>query len=406
MRNPFLPPKLQRVNAPAPKPSKKKLTQPRKPANSSRPYSTGRVGVFTAGATSQYPMQSRKRRSPLKKSLLSGVSGPGLEFLKCAFAPPDFNTTQVHGLPDDFQGNSLVKKHKLIDSVVLAASTDYYYWLAPIPGVAYFSATTVTGVAPVAATVWTPVRYADYSSLFGTLPTTVADVVDKFRFVSNHIELIPTTNAMQWTGNIQSWKIPVTIAPSNTTAGTFLVQGLNAATATNALQYTAPFNLGVYACAYNNGAKFDFSNVQENMGATLGQITGSGVLAANAGLGYAGIDPNFESVLIKISGIGTNISDSMILKTWACVEYQVMAGNAIYEYMTVSPSDKLAMELYRKIIQQLPTAVSYYDNESFWQRVLAIIQGISGVASFAPGPYGRIGKGVNMAATGIRELTM
>lgn len=414
MRNPFLPPKLRRVNAPPPpQPARKNVGQ-RLPARNTKPrvYATAPMVPYTPGAVSAYPMRKQSRRpKTLKKSMLSMVSSPGIEFLKCAFAPPDFNTTQVHGLPDDFQGNSLVKKHKLIAPITLAASTDYYYMLMPVPGIAYYVLSKATGVAPVAGDLWSPVKYADFDSLFGTTQQTPADIVDKFRFVSNHIELIPTTNAMQWTGNIQSWKIPVQIALSNSgAAGSYSINGLNAVNATNALQYTAPFNAGVYACAYNSGAKFDFSLIQEQFGAATtgtGSITGTGILGpTGVNVGIPGFDNNFESVLIKISGIGTNVSDTMILKTWACVEYQVMAGNALYEYMTVSPKDEIAMALYRKIIQQLPTAVTYYDNDSFWQRVLQIIQSISGVASFAPGPIGRIGKGVSIATSAVRELTM
>jgi len=371
------------------------------------------MAVYTPGAVSSYPMRKRTKRAKLSRSLLQSVSQPGMEFLKCAFAPPDFNTTQVHGLPDDFQGNSLVKKHKLIAPISLNASTDYYYLLMPIPGVAYWYLTKGAGVAPLATDVWIPVPYSDFSSLFGSTQTSAADIVDKFRYISNHIELIPTTNAMQWTGNIQSWKLPVQVIPYNSVLGAFNITGLNAVNATNALQYTAPFNAGVYACAFNSGAKFDFTPIQENFGGNTavginnGTIGGSGVLGAfSAGLGFPGFDNNFETVVIKISGIGTNVSDTMILKTWACVEYQVLPGNSLYEYMTVSPKDEVAMQLYRKIIQQLPTAVTYYDNESFWQRVLAIIQGISGVASRLPGTYGRIGKGVSIATEAVRQLTM
>jgi hypothetical protein len=342
--------------------------------------------------------------------MLSSVSQPGIEFLKCAFAPPDFNTTQVHGLPDDYQGNSLVKKHKLITPITLSAVTDYYYLLLPVPGVAYYVLTKTAGSPPTAADLWVPVLYSDFFSLFGATPFTTADVVDKFRFISNHIELIPTTNAMAWTGNIQSWKIPIQVVPNNNIVAAS-INGLNAVTATNALQYTAPFNAGVYACAFNAGAKFDFSQVQEQFGTAVtgaGSITGSGILSPPVlnTSGIPGFDNNFESVLVKITGIGTNISDTMILKTWACVEYQCLPGNALYEYMTVSPKDELAMSLYRKIIQQLPTAVSYYDNESFWQRVLQIIQSLSGVVAYAPGSIGRIGKGVSIATAAVRELTM
>lgn len=378
-----------------------------------KPYMTPPMLPMTPGAVSSstFGAPASAKRFRLRKSMLKGLSPQGVEFLKCAFAPPDFNVTQVHGVPDAFEGNSLVKKHKLIAPVTLAASVDTYYLLAPVPGIAYFTYSSAT--PPSSTTSWTGVPYGDHLSLFGTNPTQSCDIVTKFRVVSNHLELVPTTNAMQWTGNIQAWKIPVTMIPGNSSivTGTYttalIVQGLQGAVATNSLQYTAPFNSGVYACAYNSGAKFDFSPILENVNitATVAQAPGvSGTLAGQSGIALPGFDNNFESVIVKISGVGTNINDTMIIKTWSCVEYQVSPGTSLYEFMTVSPTDAAAMDLYRKIIRELPVAVSYYDNESFWERVLSIIRGLSSAGRALPGAYGRISGGINNAANAASML--
>lgn len=390
--------------------------KPSQPKSSEGNYSTQPMGPMTAGAVSQYAMPSR-RRVKLSRSVLSGVSSGGVEFLKCAFAPPDFSVTQTQGVPDQYDGLSLTKKHKFIGSVALPASSDQYYLLAPVPGIAYFTLAKayVAGVpqAPVSTDVWTAVPYGDYSSLFGSSISTSADIVNRFRYVSNHIELIPTTNAMAWTGNIQVWKSPVTMQPANTSlvAGTYtpamVVQGLASSIATNAIQYTSPFNLGTYVCAFNTNPVFNFNEIIENQGTTTAFSPGGfGGFSAPANVNINGLDNNFESVFIKISGAGTNASNTLVLKTWACVEYQCLPGNALYEFQSVSPSDELAMKLYRKIIKELPIAVTYFDNESFWQRVLAIVQRISAVGSHLPGQLGSLARGVSLASSAMSQLSM
>lgn len=404
------PPAIPYFTPMPPQQKKKKRTPPQQVMNA--PYQTGTQLAMTPGAVSQYPMRSG-RRFKLSKSLLTGVSQGGIEFLKCAFAPPDFNVAQVHGVPDAFDGMSLVKKHKSINSISLPASSDVYYLLAPVPGYAYFTLVKAyvggVPVLPTPSDVWTGVPYGDFTSLFGTTVSTAADIVNRYRFVSNHIELIPTTNAMQWTGNIQAWKAPVTLEIGNSSPApgvytpAMTVQGLGAAIATNAIQYTAPFNMGVYCCAYSSNPAFNFSPIIENVSGTFTGVGASGGLAIAApATSLPGLDNNFESVFIKVSGAGTNALNTIVLKTWACVEYQVLPGNALYEYQTVSPSDDLALKLYRSIIKELPTAVSYFDNESFWQRVLAIVQRMSTAGSFIPGRIGAVSKGISLATAAFQ----
>jgi hypothetical protein len=340
------------------------------------------------------------------------ISPDGMAFLKCAFAPPDFANSRVQGVPDDFQGKSLVKKHRLITPFNFSsANLDWYIMLVPIPGVAFISCTVAAGTPVLATTVWSATTYSDFLTLF---PSSIesANVVDKFRFVSNHIEFVPTVNQANWSGNFQSWKLPVSLIQRPATGATlYSITGLNGVNATNADMYVGPFNLGVYAAAYNAGSTFNFQSVLENMGSvptTLDVAAGDfgRIIFPLTGTSFTGLDAQFDSTIVKVSGLGPNVTNTAILKTWACVEYQAVTGSSIYEYQTYSPKDALALEIYRKVINELPVGVSFVDNEGFWARVLAIIKGMSGVGMVLPGPYGLAATGVNSLATALQQLTV
>lgn len=110
-----------------------------------------------------------------------------------------------------------------------------------------------------------------------------------------------------------------------------------------------------------------------------------------------------ESLCLKISGVTT--TNSVIFKTWACVEYTALDNSVVYEYQRGSPpEDERALKLYREIALSLPIGVPVRENADFWQRVLRIIRSISAVGAALPGPYGAISSGVNAVTTGISEL--
>lgn len=408
------------------KPAQNQVAIVQQPNNERRTNGRKAMGKYIAPANSlmvQAPGVSNapRLRATRIKELMSQypLTKDASSFLKCAFAPPDFDATVLLGVPDEYQGRSLVKRHRLVQSVAyIAPSTDYYYLLLPVPGYAYFVASVAAGTPITSSTTFTGVPYSDsFPGVFGS-STTMNDNVNKFRFVSNHIEFVPTTNAMSWTGNIQCFKAPINvfIRQNNIANATNLysVGGLQSVNSTNVNQYTGPFNLGVYSGAYNNGSKFDFSPIFENAQQIPAQWNASfgdwGILAvptvpANA-FGFTGFDNNFESVVIKVTGMGTNVSNTAIIKTWACVEYQCTDSGVLYEYQNFSPCDPNALALYRKIINELPPGVAFTDNENFWRRVLEIIRRISGAGAILPGPYGMASKGVNMLSDAISQLVL
>lgn len=347
-----------------------------------------------------------------QKALKERMSSDGVAFLKCAFAPPDFQATRIGGVPDNFEGQSLVKKHRYIQATSFAANQDVYYILAPVPGYAYFTASVAAGSGITNATVFTGVPYSDLQTLFGTDANgkQAADIITKYRFVSNHFELVPTTNAMSWTGTIQAFKIMVASSVAQGAAAGDLLNltGLQGCNNTNANQYTGPFNLGVYTGAYNQASTFDFQMVVENQPSLPRSLdTANGDFGQFQGTPYIpGLDNQFETTCIVVSGVGSNTDNTAIIKTWACVEYIINPGSGLYEYTTFSPRDEVAMQVYRKLIQELPVGVCYLDNANFWKRVLEIIRTISGGLSLVPGPYGLAAGGVNSIANAISQLTM
>jgi len=355
------------------------------------------------------------RAKPMRmlQSMRPRVSAPGMAFLKCAFAPPDFSGTDVKGVPDLYSGKSLVKKHRFIGDKTFKNGKDTYILLLPVPGYAYFVAEVAAGSGIVSGTNFDGVPYSDITSLFGANSTTTADIVNKFRYVSNHLELIPTTNAMSWSGNLQSFRFPMSLfirqsaATVTTTGNLWSISGLESLNSSNADQYTGPFNLGCYTAAYNTGNGFAFNPILERVIALPGTLDAGdfGRIVAPGALAITGFDANFDCVCLKVSGVNTDLN-TCILKTWACVEYQALPGSSVYEYQSFSVCDPLALEMYRNIIRELPVGVSFLDNEGFWTRVLSIIRRISGVGMVLPGPYGAMATGVNMATSALESLVL
>jgi len=348
------------------------------------------------------------------------LTSDGMSFLKCAFSPPDFAITRVLGVPDQYESGSLVMKHKLNSAMLPPGTDDVYVLLAPVPGVAFYTLLKKPGEPVLNTDQWNPVAYSEFGNLFGTGGDgqQSSNIITGFRVVSNHIEIVPTVNQMSWTGSITAVKCPVKMVtrPPDSSSGPnnfFAITGLEAANEVNANVYVGPFINGIYSGAFSNDCKFDFNNTVERLvevPATLspgdfGQlgITPSGIFPS---IGYntplPGFDNGFESIILKLQGMSDN--NRAIFRAWSCVEYQVSPGNAFYPLMTTSCEDKLAIELYKKIIKELPVGVTYMDNPDFWKRVLSIIKGISGTLSFVPGSYGAIASGVNMITSGIENL--
>jgi hypothetical protein len=326
----------------------------------------------------------------------------GLAFLKCAFAAPDFEAESVAGVPDQFFGRTITKRHRYTNSWAQDATKDQYIMILPTPGVAFWWANGATNHFPDALTSWTPEYYGDSTTLFPV--GNEAAICERFRTISNCFEMICTSNATQWSGSLTTWKFPVTLTADEDVGGTggnamsYTIRGLQSTGAVGPNNFCTPANMGMYTIATHSNPSWDFKPILTGLAAvpsTIGTHDYGQLNGRIIGFG------DMEGMIVKISA-GTT---SFVFKAWSCVEYQVNSGNNIYDYTRSSPSfDPKALETYRIICSQIPIAVDYFHNEDFWQRVLKLYMQATGLGSFIPGPVGKISSGLNMVGQGAQSL--
>lgn len=362
---------------------------------------------------------------------MSRLSVPGRAFLQCAFAPPDFNVDPGQGIPDNFNGKTLMVKHVCTQSISPQASTDAYFVIAPTPGIAYWQFSLAAGTAVTSANaVLTPFAYSDYESLFGN-PTTGtsqrASNVEAFRYASTAVGIYPTSNFMQYGGSISIWKGPIKLSQearsialsatsgAATVVDTYVVNGLEALSGVGRENYAHSFIDGAYTIATNAEADFPFSPIMEGITMLPQPVKDyTGAVAASNMFGTMNGPTNpdivgmgtMDAIFIKVT-TAASATNSFVLKTWACVEYRPQPNSLLYQYAGHSPPhDPVALDLYRAVAARLPPAVVCADNARFWEMVQRIIRGIATAASYVPGPVGLAGKGLGMLVEGISALAV
>jgi len=340
-------------------------------------------------------MQAVPRRQRTGRRAAGGgnITPAGLSYLKCVTAPNDSEMDTFQGIPDTYDGRTIAKRHTSTTSMVTPVSgEDHYICLLPTPGVAYWYGARATG----ATTQMTlnPVYYSDFTTLF---PNSSEDsVVNSFRYASNVIEIVPTANQMSWGGSISVWKGQLsTSLGAFVSAGTAVNYVLDGDEAVNSVkpESVLPFNQGMYSITCCNQPTMPFTPVM--VAQTPAGLTSSNIVLAGAnhliGVGCQ------ESVIIKMPfSVTTN---SALIRTWACVEYTVNSSSLFYDYSRLSPPcDPTALAMFRRFIHEQPTAVPYYENESFWKRFVAWVREVSGPLKVLPGVAGEVAGIVNLTS--------
>lgn len=346
--------------------------------------------------------RSRRRRS-VPSNVGTAITPAGLAYMKCVTSPNDFEVDSFQGIPDDYDGRIIVKKHQAVSNMATpTAGNDAYIVLLPTPGVAYWYGSRAT--SSTAAITLTPVYYSDFTTLFPTGDE--QSVVSAFRYASNVIEIVPTVNAMSWGGAIEVWKSPVTgsigmIQPSG--VNYYTVTGMDAMNSTKP-QSVLPFNNGAYAVTTCCNAAINFTSTMR--ASAPAQILAY-MDAASTALTFGGAN-NFvgvgcqDAVFIKMPY--STASNSALIRTWACVEYQVSPSSLLYEYSRLSPPcDPVALQLVRRFLHETPTAVPFYDNAGFWTRFNDWVRRISGALKVVPGPVGDVAGIVNLTSKTISQ---
>jgi hypothetical protein len=338
---------------------------------------------------------------------LAGLTPGGVGFIKCVTSAPDFDSSGSRGVPDMYAGRTLPRQHTLNSAIAFAGGSDTYIIVPPVPGTSYWTTAVAIGTS-IAGATWTEVLYQDFSSLFNTNGAYTQNV-SSFRYSALTAELESTTNDMNWVGNITVMRQPIraplivdlTATALATPFATRTLTGFNALGAPTVSDvYIAPFNKGAYSVSMNRNAEFNFEPVllQSTPSLSLANDTGGAVLSHFTGMS------DLDSIIIKVSVPGS-VTMSGIIRTWACVEYTPSITSALYQYSGLSADpDYRALMLYRQLMQNLPIAVAYADNATFWQRVLSLIRGITNVTNSLPGPAGVISNGVRAITEGIASI--
>jgi len=402
-----------------------RIVNPRTMVKTKKKGSLGRPNEVRNNQTASKRGNGRRTRKPAKRASVARavrLSDAGRAFLKCAFAPPDFNVDPGKGIPDQYAGKTLTRKDVLTSSLSGTAGRDDYYIIAPTPGVAFWFASTNPGVAPTAATVWQAFSFPSAfgsGSLFGDEASggsLRATNVDAFRYASLCAGIYPTSNLMMYSGSIQVWKAPLkqtfendflsipTSPPTTINVSELTVAGLESASSVPTENYSHSFIDGMYTVAGNNQPDFPFKPILEAYSRVPSNTTGASMFGVLNGP-YLGLGDT-DATIVKVATPAGAVN-SFVLKVWACTEFKVNTSSPFYQYAGTSPHhDPLALELYRRCLSELPLAVVCAENAKFWESVLRILRGLSSAASYVPGPIGMIGKGVGMVTDGISALAM
>lgn len=365
------------------------------------------------------------RRSPTMRYLQNGgaassssskITKAGVDWLKVAFAAPDFPILTPCGIPDQYTGRTLIHQDRLVTSIAVPTD-DYFIVVPPIPGYSHF----IPDSALPQATIYTGVHYDSFVGLYGPSKLHNSDTVTAFRYMSQLAELVPTTNNMTWKGSISVYKVPLKSTMSNYLAKVTLpgatpvtgdmavtnrdIVGLKGIIARNSDQYTAPSNLGCFTAAHQNNNDFPFTPTQEGY-ESMPTLTNAGAVpvacyGAMRGAGASGL-PGFgqlDTIVIRIQGGKDN---TFVLKTWAALELQIQNSSPLYQYTIQSPLyDPAALAAYSAMVRASPNAVSYYENAGFWDFIKRTIRTVSGSLAMLPGPYGQVAGGINQIMNGL-----
>lgn len=357
----------------------------------------------------------------MNMATLTRLSQPGLAFLKCAFAPPDFNTDPGKGIPDRFEGKVVSRKDVLNQSVSFAAGKDTFILIAPTPGIAYWTTTVDPGQFPSSASEFTCVNYPGFQSMFGARAGNRSDQVSSFRYASMNVGIYPTSNMMQFAGSITVWKCPIKLSsvqfPVATTPATsslvHTLVGLDGVLAVGPDNFSESFIKGTFSQSVCNEPDFEFSDILEGVqtlppsnvaiGTTGQPFTLTAGDESQSGIVGWG---NMDTIVIRVSAPAGAVN-SAILKAWSCIEYRPNPNAMLYQFGHDSPPlDEVALQEYRTVSKSLPVAVIAAQNASMWERVKSIIKSSLAFAGNIPGPIGVAASGISGLSTLFEGLGM
>lgn len=330
-----------------------------------------------------------------------------MDFLKAALAPPDFPVGTFQGIPDSYDGRVVTKSWNYVGSQpAFNAGYDLFIVQMPVPGVAYFWGNIASGGTTLTLT---PVYYADYLSLFPA--NNEAANVTAFRYGGQAMEIIPTVNAMTWTGSVHMYRGAIKLGTYGVTSSSigYVLEGLEPMCNSAKPETVHPFNLGCYCASRQNEPDFPFhditpATITSEIGVAHGTSGFAVAFAAgtNAFMGMGSMD----AIVYKIPAASA-LGNLFTIRTWAHTEMQVTSASSLYEYAHISPPlDPVALALAKRAFEEMQLCVPFYENDGLWGKILSFIKEASATLSFLPGPYGEVATGVGLIASAVSNMVI
>jgi len=380
-----------------------------KKSRSSRPKRPSvKLTVVATGKT----RKSKKTKKNRKKSKQPALSPAGAAFLKVATASCDFTSGAANftGIPDEYDGSVVTEQQNICTAFTPVSGSDNFIVLLPTPGVAFWTGARAAGTTGAMTLTGSP--YDDASTYIVSGAENA--VINAFRYAANAVEIVNLTNSMTWAGAIEVFKAPIRMTTRSGTIsavnlGIPLVEGL---TVLNSIRPDEVFPIkdGVYVPAFNQEAIYPFTPIIEDE--SYAQLTVNQADAdapenvytfSCASIPFVGLG-SLEAVVIKIPAAAA--SQSVMIRTWAALEYQVPRTSILYNLSHYSPAyDPKALALLHAFHKNFVGSVCAKDNAKFWESLVTWVRRFAGVASHIPGPVGTIGSmasGILDAAETIR----
>jgi hypothetical protein len=343
----------------------------------------------------------------------------GEQFLKDAFAPPDFELEQVVGVPDEYNGRTLVKNHVATFSINAGASDpsdEYYICVTPNPSVAFYAGffQEAAGVNPWnPGWRWQPHPWPDSNTFFSFSDGDMGlGNVSSFRYVSMAFEMISTAPELTVQGSISVVKSRLRLSRAPDSGNLFVVGDEASAGLIYRPDYVGAIRDGIYSIAVNAQPDFEFVECLPYAGVHVpnsGIPSASGAIFGNDSSAYPGQRLELrglggvETLFIRVAGAA--VTSPFVIRVWATVEYTCAQNSILYPFATSSPPhDPLALETYRFMASQIPVAVKARDNDSFWVRLLRAVAMAGGALGAISGPWGMLARAVGLGAKAASRM--
>lgn len=375
------------------------------------------------------------------------LSPAGINFLKCAFAAPDFSDDQGAGLPLGGDHRVLLKKHRYESSLALSGvavtGTSFHYIVAPTPGQAVWITSTALGTNPNSTTNWAPANFPDCfgsNGLFSNSTAQRANSVNAFRYASLCAEVKDCSSLTASAGTVLVQKIAlkesiynltsaavtatgvvinpikvsgtgftdsattpnaVTLNSTSLTTAALQLEGLEATASDFSRCFSGHVRDGAFSIATRDRDETRFKPILENV-ASLQSTIQYGQLNGD----YLGCDDCMDALYFRVD-VPAGVNLSVRFRVWACVEYKPVINSSIYEFSRIGPArDEVALALYHKYASKLPLAVIAAENDFSWRRLWDWVKTVLGAVSFVPGPLGVAAGAVGVLGTAIEQMVI